>query len=380
MKKHSLLFIIFICIFLYASYSKQKSEWKGKIKLEDGVTVVYNPQDPIYRSNIFYIEKELSIERKSTKPKEEMFQNIVSLVIDEAGNFYILDKKASNIKLFNKDGKFLKIIGRKGEGPGEFIAPEKGSLRSNNELYIYDSRRYIVQVIDTEGKFIKQIPVQTPWFDGPKFLSDGELIASFGEVGTNIKFNLNKFNTNMEPILTYASIPVLKPPKVNIFVYIFNADLKWDVGPESEIIWGAITTPEYELFVHDKDGNYIKKITKEYSPVKLTNEEYKKLMKKWFGKVPSGKQFDFVIPKNYPPFQGFIVDGKGQIFVHRFVEVDKSNNHYFDVFDAEGKFIAIITLNEKTVFGTFKNNKLYTIEEEKDGFQIVKRYKVTWNY
>ena len=367
-------------MFISSSYSQQKAEWKGTIKEEDGVTVVTNPRDPIYKNNIFNIEEELFIERKSSKHKEEMFQNIVSLVIDDADNIYILDKKAANIKIFNKDGKFLKIIGRKGEGPGEFNAPQKGSLSSNNELYIYDWGRSIIQVIDTDGKFIKQMHIQTPWFDGPKFLSDGKLVASLGVVGENIKFNLNKFNTSMEPILTYASIPMLKPPKVNTFVFIFNADLIWDVGPGSEIIWGAITTPEYELFIHDKDGKYIKKITKQYSPVKLTTKEYKKLMKKWFGKVPSNKQFDFVIPKNYPPFQGFIVDEEGRIFVHRFVEVEKSKKHYFDVFDAEGKYLTKINLDEKFLFGAFKNKKLFTIEEDKDGYQYVRRYKVTWNY
>ncbi len=379
MKKHPLIFIIFLCIFLSSFYSQQKAEWKGTIKVEDGVTVIYNPQDPIFTNNIFFIEEELSIERNSIKHKEAMFQNIVSLVIDDAGNIYILDKKAANIKIFNKDGKFLKIIGRRGEGPGEFIAPEKGSLSSNNELYIYDWGRSIIQVIDTDGKFIKQMHIQTPWFNGPKFLSDGKLVASLGVVGENIKFNLNKFNTSMEPILTYASIPMLKPPKVNIFVLFFNADLKWDVGPGSEIIWGVITTPEYELFIHDKDGKYIKKITKQYSPVKLTTKEYKKLMKKWFGKV-SYKQFDLIIPKNYPPFQGFIIDEEGRIFVHRFVEVEKSKKHYFDIFDDEGKYITKITLDEKFMFGTFKNKKLFAIEEDEDGYQYVKRYKVTWNY
>jgi hypothetical protein len=219
-----------------------------------------------------------------------------------------------------------------------------------------------------------------PWFDGPKFVSDKELVASHGIMEKNLKFALKKFNSKMEPILTYASIPMLKPPKVNIFVYIFTTDLKWEVGPGNEIIWGSMTTPKYELFIHDKDGRYVKKINKEYTPVKLTKKEYKKLMKKWFGKVPSTKQFDLVIPKDYPPFQGFIVDDVGRIFVHRFVEVKKSDKHYFDVFDAEGKYIAKITLDEKILFGTFKNNKLYAIEEDKDGYQCVSRYQVTWSF
>jgi len=37
-------------------------------------------------------------------------------------------------------------------------------------------------------------------------------------------------------------------------------------------------------------------------------------------------------------------DEEGRIFVHRFVEVEKSTNHYFDVFDAKGKYIKKITV------------------------------------
>ena len=28
----------------------------------------------------------------------------------------------------------------------------------------------------------------------------------------------------------------------------------------------------------------------------------------------------------------------------------------------------------------WKENRLYTVEEDEDGYQYVKRYKVTWNY
>jgi len=95
-----------------AFFPEFHTPFQSIVAVEDGVTVVNNPKDPIYRNNVFFIEEELSIERKSAEPEEEMFQNIVSLVIDDAGNIYILDKKAANIKIFNKDGNFLKIIGQ----------------------------------------------------------------------------------------------------------------------------------------------------------------------------------------------------------------------------------------------------------------------------
>lgn len=60
-------------------------------------------------------------------------------------------------------------------------------------------------------------------------------------------------------------------------------------------------------------GEYIKKIRKEFMPIKLTKEEYEKLMTIWFGKIPEPNNWNLIIPDHYPPFQGFIVDKKGRM-------------------------------------------------------------------
>ncbi len=46
-------------------------------------------------------------------------------------------------------------------------------------------------------------------------------------------------------------------------------------------------------------------------------------------------------------------------------------------FDPEGKYIAKVLFNINSPL-FFKKGKLYTIEEDEDGYQYVKRYKVTW--
>ncbi len=63
MKKHSILFIIFICIFLSSSFSQQRSDWKGTIEYEDGVRVITNPKKPLYGEIIFDLEEDLSRQR-----------------------------------------------------------------------------------------------------------------------------------------------------------------------------------------------------------------------------------------------------------------------------------------------------------------------------
>ena len=57
------------------------------------------------------------------------------------------------------------------------------------------------------------------------------------------------------------------------------------------------------------------------------------------------------------------------------MENEKGGESYFDVFDPEGKFITRIKLMNLSL--VWKNNKLYMIEQEEEGFQVIKRYKVT---
>jgi hypothetical protein len=52
--------------------------------------------------------------------------------------------------------------------------------------------------------------------------------------------------------------------------------------------------------------------------------------------------------------------------------------YYCDVFDSEGRFIAEIAL--KSAPRVVKKDRLYTIEEDEQGYQVVKRYKIAWKF
>ena len=89
-KKRSLIFIVFVCIFLSAFHSQQETEWKGKIEIVNGVEVVRNPIEPIYDEHVFGLNEELSI-GVAEGSEDYMFSLFVSVDIDEKGNIYVLD-------------------------------------------------------------------------------------------------------------------------------------------------------------------------------------------------------------------------------------------------------------------------------------------------
>jgi hypothetical protein len=53
-----------------------------------------------------------------------------------------------------------------------------------------------------------------------------------------------------------------------------------------------------------------------------------------------------------------------------------TTSYLYDVFDAEGRLIGRIPLMGTPL--VMKKGKLYSLEEDEDGFQIVKRYALKW--
>lgn len=70
------------------------------------------------------------------------------------------------------------------------------------------------------------------------------------------------------------------------------------------------------------------------------------------------------------------VDDEGRIFVRSYEKVKDGEGFYWDVFDSEGKYIAKVPLKMRP--RVWKKNKLYTIEEDDEGYLYVKRYSVEW--
>jgi len=73
----------------------------------------------LYRTGKIRLIKELTIDDESL-PQDIFFENLMDLAFDRDGNIYVCDYQSNNIKVFDSPGKFIKTIGRPGQGPGEF--------------------------------------------------------------------------------------------------------------------------------------------------------------------------------------------------------------------------------------------------------------------
>jgi DNA-binding beta-propeller fold protein YncE len=62
------------------------------------------------------------------------------------------------ISVFDKNGKFLRSIGKAGTGPGEFRTPHGLEFDSQGRLIVADRHNHRVQVLTKDGKYIAEYP------------------------------------------------------------------------------------------------------------------------------------------------------------------------------------------------------------------------------
>ncbi len=80
------------------------------------------------------------------------------------GIICINDQKAHQIFMFNEQGKFIKKIGREGQGPGEFGNPFSMAVTSES-LLVGDNSHRRIQIFDFEGNYLQGIKVRNSYLD-----------------------------------------------------------------------------------------------------------------------------------------------------------------------------------------------------------------------
>jgi hypothetical protein len=70
---------------------------------------------------------------------------------------YIADSGNNRILVFDFDGKLQKIIGREGQGPGEFSNPTGLDIYDDGTLAVADTNNNRIQIFDKSWKFVKSI-------------------------------------------------------------------------------------------------------------------------------------------------------------------------------------------------------------------------------
>jgi sugar lactone lactonase YvrE len=129
-----------------------------KVEQVDGVRVVHNGKKGVWGDQPRVgIELVRTLGELETKDENVAFNLPSDVALDQDGNIYILDSGNHRIQKFSPDGRYLATLGRKGQGPGEFVYPESIDIDESGNILVSDPNNQRIQVLTPEGKEARTI-------------------------------------------------------------------------------------------------------------------------------------------------------------------------------------------------------------------------------
>ncbi|WP_158747871.1 peptidyl-alpha-hydroxyglycine alpha-amidating lyase family protein [Acidisphaera sp. L21] len=96
-------------------------------------------------------------------PIDGWFRQVTDVAWDAAGNGYISDGYInSRVAKVSPDGTWLGSFGTPGNGPLQFNTPHSIAVDQQDNIYVADRGNGRIQVLDTSGKFLRQIVINVP--------------------------------------------------------------------------------------------------------------------------------------------------------------------------------------------------------------------------
>lgn len=368
------LHILFsLCLFLYSPFSGIGLKAQ-QIRTEGDVTVVVNPKEanpPKGTPTKLILTEDYLI--GDSLDEEEMIAEVSFIAVDDSDNLYVLDYKSHNIKVFDSDGNYVRTIGKQGQGPGELNTPGGLQILLDGTLLVEDTLNRRLAYFKPDGQFIKNdsIADRTSLITLIVDKSGGYLGRELIIEESKLFWEVRRFDKDLKPLFTIDRIEFPNPitDNINVFDQVFFFAFDHD----GNILYG--NPKDYTIKVFSPDGKLVKKIEKKYDPRKLTDEEKEKILER-IPTVGINIKDRLIFPKNYPAFETFTIDEEGRLIVRTNNQGKNKDENIVDVFDTEGRLITRFPM--KASPRIWKNNKLYAIEENEDGINVIKRFSYRW--
>jgi len=86
---------------------------------------------------------------------------LAGVTLTRNGSILIADLSEGNAKLYSHDGHLLHILGRKGDGPGEFRQPLYTAVDAHGQMYVVEPSPAKVVVFDGDGQYVREFRIDS---------------------------------------------------------------------------------------------------------------------------------------------------------------------------------------------------------------------------
>jgi 6-bladed beta-propeller len=280
-------------------------------------------------------------------PTEELFSGpLLTTATGPDGSIYVLDYDAGSISVFSAEGAFVRRIGRRGRGPGEFMAPVGLSWDAFDRLWVADGAGRLT-VFSRDGEYIRtqRRPVQS---DARRqhpliYLPDGSLLDEGGWPFVNfVKVDtadraVDTVAVMEQPPISEAARGIRLTPGSDIqkVSHQYVNRRRWTLAPDSTL-W-IVDTGELRLVQRELDGDTIRVIHTSHRPSTLSASEERMIDHALAGAGLDRTDIDIA----RPVVQQILVMDDGHVLVQ--IESDiGEDGRLFDVFEPDGRYLGVL--------------------------------------
>jgi hypothetical protein len=360
-------------IWLAGCDGEAATRWSGVMRDSAGVTIVSNPDSGFLPPDLLPTAREELRIGRMDGPAELQFGAIVGAAVDGSGNIYVLDALARRVRVFDSDGRFLREMGGPGEGPGEMSSRVMlVMLGPGDTVLVADGgqRRVIRFTPDGNpaGSFL------LPSTDGEPLrfasLPDGRIVQQARRLPTQDapiieeRDRLLVRNTSGTVVDTLSLLPAgagMRMSASGMQYFYFASEPFWQIDNRGRLIYGM--NSEYRIEVHDAAGKLERVITKEHSPIPVSEKDRAGILEFMrqgmlrANRPPAEIDRTFratAFAEFYPAYSYFVPGPRGTLWVQRVrtsaeladrpFNASEVRSPRWDLFDPQGRLAGTVTL------------------------------------
>lgn len=317
----------------------------------------------------------------------DVFAAPVALEADESGRLYVLDAQASEVRVFDPNGRHMRTMGRQGKGPGELAGPLGMALAPDGALWVVDPGNGRFTVFDSAGAPRTTVRRNNglsvyPWpgrFDSRGRLWDVASGADLAAAPTLLRMDPASMRAERFalPAASTQHFSLAGKGSRTVALVPFTPQLAWTVGSDGRV-WSGVTG-SYRLAQWEPGGDTLRIVERAGAPVPVSAAERDSvpLQLKWFtdqgGKVDLSR-----VPRTKPAYLSVMTDDRGWLWVRPSQPAGQAHPA-FDVFDPEGGYQGRVTLPaavqpEAPVI--VRGSQVYAVAMAEAGYPQVVRFRL----
>jgi hypothetical protein len=372
---------VYISLFLFPVICGCRTQQVDK-RFEDGVEIVTNHVEP-YRiegqPSSLHLEEVMVLDTEDPVVAATGLVDINAFQVDSKGGIYLLSQRGEDhfFFKFTHEGKFVRSFGPKGQGPGEMVFPLLPRMLPQDRLAVTDIMKKLM-VFDAEGNLVSETRID-PNFVIVNPLDKGNSVVFWkagAEDTTAEHFNekTSLFSPDGREIQALDKLDIGRQAQFldPIFVWHVNLDRIFQINEQRG----------YEILVYGSEGSLVRKIQKQFDPVRLAPETREALLQG----IPDNSPLrdPGVTPDLLPPIHTLFSDEAGRLYAVTFEKGERQAEYWCDIFNRDGAFFARVSLpvhfsrNPFPIYALVKNQYLYCVGEKENGFQQLKIFRMIW--